>query len=395
MLLNKIFLLHKSISLQLYNNITTWICLFAITSANGVDSLYYFILIGSINFTILLFSNFGSNDYIFLKSSKIGKNALPLVQNIFVFSFFISLTLYLILLIFYYFYDFEFYSNFIFLGLNSIFLNIGIVSNYLIAIKNLNKISVIRIVILTLFILFLCIPKEPSNIYIYIVYTLNNFLIFIILFFIYLKKIQINLKYINLIIRRNFNIFLSSLIAGIRGRTFLIILNLFLNQTEISIFGLITRIIEGFNLIFLYAVRTYSFSIIKVSKYKKIIFSSLKVKTLILINLIIICLFITNDNNNYYLYNLEKSDFTQYLYLIYVAIYISFLKIQENLFKLNFININKNIILLKTSILNTIIYAISTLILTNFFGLKGTLITYILGSHLTYFINITFNKKYL
>lgn len=126
----------------------------------------------------------------FLKSSKIGKNALPLVQNIFVFSFFISLTLYLILLIFYYFYDFEFYSNFIFLGLNSIFLNIGIVSNYLIAIKNLNKISVIRIVILTLFILFLCIPKEPSNIYIYIVYTLNNFLIFIILFFIYLKKFK-------------------------------------------------------------------------------------------------------------------------------------------------------------------------------------------------------------
>ena len=384
-------LLSYSTLFQLSNNIGVWIILIFIIKNHGIDSLYFFLIISAINQIINIVSSFGLQEYIFLKTSRLKEKFLPQLRSIYSIGIITSFLIYILICIFLYFKDINLLNVFILLGINSIFLNFNIINNYLIALKKIKRITILRYSLLLFLICVLYFKNELTLQDIYIFYTFYTFIIFLTYNFIFIKKYNLDFNFLKKIIIKNFYVLLSNFITIFRGRASVLILDIFLSKTGLSTYGLITRIIEAVNLIFNYAVRIITYDIISKKSFLKTILQG-KHKSLIYFFVIVIL--------SYVILNLSFdygniSSVTNYSVLIFLCIYLSYLKIQEHLFKNNFINKDNQNIFFKSTIVSSILSVIIFSILTHYLNLKGALIGYIISAHFVFYINSLFYREYL
>lgn len=391
MIINNFILIQKSTIIQIINNIASWITIYFIVNLNGLESLYYFILIGSINQVVTTISEFGTSEYILIKSSKINKNSLPITGNIFYLSIITSLTIYFILLLIFEYFDKKLFYAYLILGLNSIFFSFSIIINYLVGSKNLNKCFFIRIILFIFYIFIFFAIDNFTNKEIYILFTLYNFLTFVIFQFFFIKKIYFRKNFITKIIKKNFLIFISNFFLIIKTRGIIIFLNFFLTELQLSLYGLITRIIEAFNLISAYAIKVFSFDIISNRTLKNFILSHRNINLIFLFHIFSITLILIKFQQILNLDNLNTH--YNYIFLIYISLYLSLVKLQEYLFKINSINKNYMDIVFKSTIASSLVSVFLTITLSIYYELIGVFIAYIVSAHLIFYLNNFFYKE--
>jgi len=391
MIINNFILIQKSTIIQIINNIASWITIYFIVNLNGLESLYYFILIGSINQVVTTISEFGTSEYILIKSSKINKNSLPITGNIFYLSIITSLTIYFILLLNFEYFDKKLFYAYLILGLNSIFFSFSIIINYLVGSKNLNKCFFIRIILFIFYIFIFFAIDNTTNKEIYILFTLYNFLTFVIFQFFFIKKIYFRKNFITKIIKKNFLIFMSNFFLIIKTRGIIIFLNFFLTELQLSLYGLITRIIEAFNLISAYAIKVFSFDIISNRTLKNFILSHRNINLIFLFNIFSITLILIKFQQILNLDNLNTH--YNYIFLIYISLYLSLVKLQEYLFKINSINKNYMDIVFKSTIASSLVSVFLTITLSIYYELIGVFIAYIVSAHLIFYLNNFFYRE--
>lgn len=391
MIINNFILIQKSTIIQIINNIASWITIYFIVNLNGLESLYYFILIGSINQVVTTISEFGTSEYILIKSSKINKNSLPITGNIFYLSIITSLTIYFILLLIFEYFDKKLFYAYLILGLNSIFFSFSIIINYLVGSKNLNKCFFIRIILFIFYIFIFFAIDNFTNKEIYILFTLYNFLTFVIFQFFFIKKIYFRKNFITKIIKKNFLIFISNFFLIIKTRGIIIFLNFFLTELQLSLYGLITRIIEAFNLISAYAIKVFSFDIISNRTLKNFILSHRNINLIFLFHIFSITLILIKFQQILNLDNLNTH--YNYIFLIYISLYLSLVKLQEYLFKINSINKNYMDIVFKSTIASSLVSVFLTITLSIYYELIGVFIAYIVSAHLIFYLNNFFYRE--
>ena len=391
MIINNFILIQKSTIIQIINNIASWITIYFIVNLNGLESLYYFILIGSINQVVTTISEFGTSEYILIKSSKINKNSLPITGNIFYLSIITSLTIYFILLLIFEYFDKKLFYAYLILGLNSIFFSFSIIINYLVGSKNLNKCFFIRIILFIFYIFIFFAIDNFTNKEIYILFTLYNFLTFVIFQFFFIKKIYFRKNFITKIIKKNFLIFMSNFFLIIKTRGIIIFLNFFLTELQLSLYGLITRIIEAFNLISAYAIKVFSFDIISNRTLKNFILSHRNINLIFLFHIFSITLILIKFQQILNLDNLNTH--YNYIFLIYISLYLSLVKLQEYLFKINSINKNYMDIVFKSTIASSLVSVFLTITLSIYYELIGVFIAYIVSAHLIFYLNNFFYRE--
>jgi hypothetical protein len=390
MIINNFKLIQKSTIIQIINNVVSWITIYFIVDLNGLESLYYFILIGSINQIIATISEFGTSEYVLIKSSKINKNSLPIAGNIFYLSIITSLTIYLILLPIFQYFDKQFFYTYLILGLNSIFFSFSIIINHLIGSKKLDQCFFIRIILFIFYLSIFLAIDNATNKEIYILFTLYNFLTVIIFQNFFIKKIYFRKIFIMKIIKKNFLIFISNFFLIIKTRGIIIVLNFFLTELQLSFYGLITRIIEAFNLISAYAIKIFSLDIISNKKFKNLFLLHRNINFIFLFNIFLISLILINFQQ---ILDLDKlSTHYNYTFLIYISLYLSLVKIQENLFKINSINKSLMNIVFKSTLISSLLSVILTITLSFNYELFGAFIAYIISAHLIFYLNNFFYK---
>lgn len=375
----------NTILIHIHNNLISWIVIFLIIKNYGLESCYYFFLIASINAILITIKEFGTEEYILLISSNVKIKSLTIIRSLFCFNFFISSFLYFLILIILYLFDKNLFNHFIILGLNSIFL-VSTVINYLIGSKEIQKPTIIINIIFVIFLILFFILKYQSIFSIYKIYTLYNFIIFFY-YIILIKKLKFRLSYLKILIKKKYIILLSNITNLMTGRGSLIILDLFLSNYNISIFGFITRIIESGVMISNYVIKYFMYTIIKDTKKKDWLnnyFTYLFI-TIILIIFLIYLYFL--DTKNIYL------SLTSLTILLTFSLYLCIISIIENIVKFRNIDLRLNYLHFKNVYLSSFIKISFILTFLYFYELKGALIAYFLNYHIYYFLSIIFLKN--
>lgn len=82
-----------------------------------------------------------------------------------------------------------------------------------------------------------------------------------------------------------------------------------------------------------------------------------------------------------------------YIFLIYISLYLSLVKLQEYLFKINSINKNYMDIVFKSTIASSLVSVFLTITLSIYYELIGVFIAYIVSAHLIFYLNNFFYRE--
>ena len=384
-----IFKTSKTVLIQTIQGLISWIIIFYLGKNYGLSNLGSYLLIVSIVSVFQMIGNFSSEDYIISKATLLKKNSKLLLLNIIFISIIFNLLIYFLLL--YLLLNNELLIFYSILGLNGIFGFNVLVENHFIGLRKVNKIFNIKFILSLIFIILLILLNKNLKLNeLYILVTAYNGLISLFYILIIFKKFKIKLNYLQKYYTKYLSIFLSSFINSFRLRGSIIIVNIFLSQTNLGIYGLIVRFIEVFSLLLTALLKVFYNKIIPYFKKKQnILLLNFKfVISFFVLNLLIfLSIFIKNNDFN-------NTGIFLILLIIFLSINGGLLMNFVILVRLFYINKNKNYLVLYSTFYTSIMSILIMIFLTSLLDVKGSIIYLFVNGYISLFIYSILNKIY-
>ena len=291
----------------------------------------------------------------------------------------------------------EYFKYYLVLGLNNFIGFIILIESFFIGLNNPKKLFYIKISSIMHFsIIIILFQNHMSLNMLFITFILCNMFIAISYLIIIFKKISIKLIFFKLFYKKYLPIFLSTFVSFFKMRGSIIILNFFLSEMSLGLYGLITKVIDSLTLMSIAFMKIFYNKIIpffRREKKESLLLKKNFIFTSIFINLILIAYYAQNENFSIFL-PFTISNYYFVILVLYMSLIISLMKNYESFLRLLLINKNDNSTVLKATNYSTILQLILLIFLSMFFEMKGAIIALLLNSHIIMFFYIYIKKNY-
>ena len=236
------------VGLQTVFGLFNWLIILVIINQYDLKILGKFMFILSFTYIAHMLGNFAAEDYIVSKASLLKKNSQKILLHLVIASLTINLILYFLFSTFFLVVSNEYFKYYLVLGLNNFIGFIILIESFFIGLNNPKKLFYIKISSIMLFsIIIILFQNHMSLNMLFITFILCNMFIAISYLIIIFKKISIKLIFFKLFYKKYLPIFLSTFVSFFKMRGSIIILNFFLSEMSLGLYGLITKVI-AFNI---------------------------------------------------------------------------------------------------------------------------------------------------
>ena len=385
------------VGLQTVFGLFNWLIILVIINQYDLKILGKFMFILSFTYIAHMLGNFAAEDYIVSKASLLKKNSQKILLHLVIASLTINLILYFLFSTFFLVVSNEYFKYYLVLGLNNFIGFIILIESFFIGLNNPKKLFYIKISSIMLFsIIIILFQNHMSLNMLFITFILCNMFIAISYLIIIFKKISIKLIFFKLFYKKYLPIFLSTFVSFFKMRGSIIILNFFLSEMSLGLYGLITKVIDSLTLMSIAFMKIFYNKIIpffRREKKESLLLKKNFIFTSIFINLILIAYYAQNENFSIFL-PFTISNYYFVILVLYMSLIISLMKNYESFLRLLLINKNDNSTVLKATNYSTILQLILLIFLSMFFEMKGAIIALLLNSHIIMFFYIYIKKNY-